>query len=328
MSLAPTDCEDPLAHRYIRVMRLAGRSLADAYLLVHRAPSTDFADDEGTETLVVRLDGGPPRVVASCEGAARDLVVSPSGTVYVAGALDGRHGLHIGTPTGDALRWHRAELPADAARVEGVWALDDHTVFAWGGGSFLRPGDEPTGERARLDPPWCAFFDGHVWRSVPSPGPITAVHGASADTIMAVGRGLVAHWRGDRWNRMEPPGDDTASFVFGAGDTVRAASFQGILWEGTVYGWNRLARGPHAIVGLAHWRGAWIVAAAHTGLLRSVGDTFERVVAAQGVGCLHAGDTLCWSGVSGLVETTDFTTFHELRDTVFERALGGSWWSD
>lgn len=324
------DVMDVLSHRYLRVTRVGGAEPRDCVLLMHRSQWTDFANDESTESLVVRVDRDGIRVIAEGEGAARDLWVSPSGRVYVVGRFEDVDGLHVGTPDGSSYRWSRIDLPGfgGRSRVQGVWGLDDDFIFAWGGGAFIVPGDDLTSERALRDPPVCAHFDGAAWRSVDAPGAISAVHGSSKEHVVAVGCGLVARWQWGRWERMESPIAGSFSFVRVDGEDALAATFQGELYEGTPHGWRLLTRCERNVWGLASWEGQMIVATRPDGLLRVAGDTVEPLVESFNASCLHAGRALFWCSTSGLLGTRDFKTFEEVRDTELGAALGGEYWAE
>src|SRR3954467_6696385 len=124
---------------YFQIHRLAGASLRDCALLVHRSNFTDFDDGDSTDWLAVRGDAAGMRVVGEGSyGWGRDLWLSPAGRLYVPGTRAGETGLHVGVPEDGGYRWSMVPEASMtiATRIEGVWGLADDFVFAWGRGDY------------------------------------------------------------------------------------------------------------------------------------------------------------------------------------------------
>lgn len=324
------DANDPRSHLYARVARVVGAAPRDCTLLVHRSHWDDFEDDESTESLVVRSDADGFRVIARAEGAAQDLWGSPSGRLFVVGALDGRHGLHVGMPTEGAYAWTRIDALDEgaASRVRGVWGLGDDLVFAWGGGAFHLPGDDEASPRMLQDPPvsWC--FDGSGWRTQSAPAAIFAVHGSSPEHIVAVGKAMIARWTSGRWERVASPNLASLSFVAVSGVDALAATFRGELFEITPRGCRAVAQCEGAVHGLARWNDRWVVASRPKGLLTLEDDRLEALHDTWNVGTLHAGRALLWTCEAGLMGTVDFTDFEWVHGEALGAALGAEYWPE
>ena len=156
----------------------------------------------------------------------------PSGRVYVSDASQGSVHVYDDIINSDPGKVRRFDL---GFAPEGIWGLDESSIFAWG----IRqagPGDQQ---------PHLARFDGTEWKEIPSPGFfITKMHGLSADLIYAAGRnGGMARWDGRSWTVFPMPTGEVFSDVFVAGpDEIYATGHSGSLLEGTANGWTLVTR--------------------------------------------------------------------------------------
>jgi len=305
---------------YFRIFRIAGEALDDCAVLVHRSHWTDMTNDETTEWRLLRRRAGEMRIIANGEYRASDLWMSPSGTVYLIANRGGQGGLHRGTNVQGAFQWERlSELDTNnGTEPEGVWGLADDCVFAWGGGPFNDQDEkEDKNREERLRHPGLTwFFNGRSWKCVPSPGRIKAVHGAGPDSIFAVGgNGLVAHWDGSGWIDMARPVHVPLDFLHVVdANEAYAMTGGGLLLEGSQYGWHELANAGFIVHGMSKWDGRLIIATTFEGMLTLEKNRVVPFKSHLVTMAIHAGRTLMWVMPSGILETTDFSSFDKLED--------------
>lgn len=263
-----------------RFTRMHGASVDD--LLLCGRSSEDFdrrADAEVDGAWVVCVRGGAPTLVHRGRGVLTDVWLAPSGEAFAAGVLDGEEGLFA---------FDAASAPSACPRkvidgsVFGVWGLHDGLVFAWGG---VR-GDAQ-----------CWVRRGGAWELTPWSRTVSHVHGVRDDVVFATGSGSVAWWDGAAWNAMECPTDVTLRPVYAVSeDEAYAVSHDGVLLEGSVYGWAQRARVPETVMtpnGVARRRGEVVVAVGNDGLLRLEGAELSLLDKnIRAIQTLSAGDEL------------------------------------
>lgn len=237
---------------YERYRNFHGRLPTDGVVLADRCPSMEEWNDPESESWVARVVSGQVLAARRSRGLISGFWVSPSGHIYVAGALEGSpFGVHVET-TGDpyASTWHRAPLDH---RFDNVWGVDDEYVFAWGS----IPGK-----------PAMALFDGRAWTEIEPPGEVLAMHGVRRDLIFAVGgQGLAAWWDGSQWNPQPTQTKGSLSTVWTVSDAeVYATGIVRRVMAGSIYGWSERVLVKHEAWDIAKWNDRVWIAAGYEGL--------------------------------------------------------------
>ncbi len=246
---------------------------------------------------------------------------SPSGRCFVSMSL----GPGLAGPTmfvnrdvgadGAMGRWTEFQFP-HRGTLAGVWGLADDCVYAWGSAS-------------RGGPHHFYRFDSSSWLPLAAPDfMVTALHGCSEDHLVAVGiEGQISVFDGQRWVRVGSPTNEylTAVHVESPGVTF-AVGRRGNLYEGSPYGWGKVAEGPRMPTGegvplhaVATWRGEVWVGAGVAGLFKRTGTGIhlECVDPTATALCLDAREQLIAACLYKIVGTDDGSTF----ETVAELAL-------
>ncbi|MFO0604181.1 MAG: hypothetical protein U0324_13450 [Polyangiales bacterium] len=285
---------------------LVGDSLDDAFFLASRGEPVERQEPEERESIVGRIVDGVVRHVVTARPVLRSLQRVPSGRVYVA-AWSQRGGIWR-TPPDGTLAWE----PLDCPPMQGLFALDDACVMAWGG--------------VGLDPVQDFFlYDGRSVRAIPSPGArVLGVHGCAPDWIVAAGHGgLLSRWDGSAWHRWTIPTRGTfGNLVVVSPDEMYATGPLGSVYEGSRHGWAERTPAEGAPVGIARWRGETWVGDPTRGLLRLTGDRLEPAKAKVFPFNLHAGaDALLMTEGDAFAETRDLKTVRRIDASALEVAL-------
>lgn len=299
--------------KYFKVSALTGPSLDDCAFMVLRSEWDDYPDDESTQWMIVRRRGQRMSIVGRGEWLPEDLWMSPAGTLYFVGTMDGRKGLHRGIARGAEYIWSRVEqVTPDRGSItlpHGVWGLSDDYLYCWGGGWLA---DDPNS--AHLDQALTWFFDGKSWHRAASSGVMLSVHGADRESIFAVGHdGLVARWGGEKWIEMARPARAPLGYLHVESATeAYAITVDGDIFEGSVHGWHELAVTSGYVNGIVKWSGDVLIATQHNGFQKLDGNRVLPFVDHLRSYVFHAGKTLMWTNGGGILETTDFSSFAEL----------------
>jgi hypothetical protein len=117
----------------------------------------------------------------------------------------------------------RTVQTAERSMLSSVWGLSDGDVWATGEGVILRQ----QGER------WVYATRGHEVY-------IDRIHGVSANDLYAVGRrGLMLHWDGTEWRRIDVPTNMDLNAVYAlSADRVCAVGAEGVLLLGAGEEWE------------------------------------------------------------------------------------------
>lgn len=225
---------------------------------------------------------------------------SPGRTVFVSDA-DGY--VHVLRP-GEAWR----ELEVDGTLI-GVWGLEDETVWTWGS-----RGTEHVLYR----------WNGTGFLSVESPGPIVAMGGHDVTALYAVGHGgLVARFDGHRWTRLESGTRISLNGVCViSDDEVYATAPEGVLFEGSAYGWTERARPGHLLHSIGAYGGTIYVGANEPfGLMKLDGDALATVHPKFTTLRIDAREQLLLTTPNDIVASTDAQTWTGMRITTFERLV-------
>lgn len=284
--------------------RCFGESLDDAWFLAVRSEVVERPDPWERESIVGRIVGGAIERVSVCAPILEGLQRVPSGRLYVA-AWSNEGGVWR-TPPDGTFAWERLEVPP----MQGLFALDDRCVMAWGG----------HGDAQRF-----FLFDGARFAPIPSPpGRVMAVHGVAPDWVVAVGHGgLVARWDGAAWHPWPVLTRGTLGAVHVvSADEMYATGPLGAVFEGAKHGWVERAPVEGMAVGVTKWRGAVYVGDPVQGLLRLQGAETVPVELPVWPANLHAGrDALLMVEQDGVAETRDMKEVRRVGAAALEVAL-------
>jgi hypothetical protein len=249
----------------------------------------------------------------------------PSGTTVNLVAVHGRSATEVYAAGGntvlrfDGTSWAPSAAPPPKASLRGVWAGASEALFGAGygvngGGALL--------SRAGSSEPWKVV-------ETPAPTIIEAVWGSSASDIFAVGqRGIIVHYDGSRWQRMEHPAkSENFSGVWGASpqDVYVVGRRATLHYDGKE--WTRMpgVTDYHAAV----WGSSPnnVYAVGFPGIDRFDGKSWTHVYTAQhtllAVWGASASDVFA-VGESGLIVHFDGTRWSPMSSGVSER-LSGVW---
>lgn len=218
----------------------SGPTLDECHLIVYRSDARWDFDAESGESIVVQRHLGQTHLLLRQQGELTGLWRSLEGAVYVSYLLGG---IYRNSPAPRRDTWAQHYFDA---MLHGIWGLDEEHVFAWG---------------TRSARPFMVTGGASGWREIPAPGHVLAMHGVAEDVVVAVGRGgLVARWDGSAWSTMaSPTADPLASVFVVSADEMYACSTNGIVLEGSVYGWSRVVeRAPMLNCVAKHDQTVWV----------------------------------------------------------------------
>ncbi len=287
-----------IAHRLVAA---SGGWAGDCAFLAQRfeARDGDFRPGSG-ETYVCTMDGEEATLVFGGVAWFTGIWRSPRKTIFVSDADGAMHVLRAGSP--------RRSFDLDASLI-GVWGLDDEVVWAWGSGR---------------DGPALFRWNGAAWSAVACPGPIVAMHGPDVSTIIAVGYGgLIASFDGRSWTVMESPVSQTLNGVCViSDDEAYAIGPEGVILEGSTYGFVEQTRVDHALYSIAPFRGTIYVGGPEpTALMRLDRGGLVPVKKTRPALCLDGREQLLVTTAHVIASTTDLDTWAAIPVETFERLV-------
>ena len=186
--------------------KVAGVRLRGQLVDVSAISATDVwavGTNAGRFTLVEHWNGSVWRRVASPDPGRRDnalnavVAIAPD-DVWAVGAFGSVHPAAL-VLHWDGSAWHRTRLPYAArhAFLVDITAISANDVWAVGASRNAK--------KSRT-----LHYNGATWKLVPSvsssEAALSAVAGTASTDVWAVGKALIEHWDGHKWNRLVSPG--------------------------------------------------------------------------------------------------------------------------
>ncbi len=267
------------------IVEASGASGARAAFTVNRWDARHTGSPEHNEVALVAVDRGQLSLLYRSATIFHGVWCSDAGDIHLALPRS----IERFAPRDGRWRRDTFAVPGIYTRLSGI---DDGLSFALGLDDAL-------------------WWNGTTWSRVPTPGPFTAVHGASRALVMAVGlRGLVARWDGAAWRAMEPLGDEDLVAVHAASDDdVWALGAKGTIYHGGVLGLRPVFRAEKKLRAIARFAGSTWVAVENAGLFRYADGALTLVKDTFKPTRLEARTELVCTSPEMVVGTADGVTF-------------------
>lgn len=195
-----------------------GDSVKNCYFLAHRWIANNWSED-ALESWIGQISDGRIVLLKGHRGWLSGIWKSPQGFVFASDSSENGGGIHINQsldPQNPKWDYHNLSIS-----VRGIWGLNDQMVFAWG--------NVPNKKEQKI-----VCWDGTTWNEFPVPKKhtkIASLHGQRPDLIFAVGdRGMIRHWNGKKWKKVEASVYDDLINVFVADeDHIYACGYEGVI---------------------------------------------------------------------------------------------------